>query len=556
MTQLGRAPRFRTRTGPLRRAKVVLAGAMLGLATGAIGTEPHNPAQTRPALDIGRAIYLEGLRADGSPVQAFRAHGLVTTGRESACVQCHRPSGQGGAEGDLAVPPITGEALRRAGTEPPRLGRVSAGMRRAPSGSQARPAYDESALARALSQGVRPDGSPLDPWMPRYALNEQEVQSLWAYLDALREKSPRGFDGNTLHLAIIEPQVAQPEILAASTDVLNRCLNSRSPAPSTSETAPPSWQVHRWTLGHDPTTWPEELARRQASQPVFAVISGLSGTDGNGDWAPIHAFCERSETPCVLPLTAVVDDRRPSHWSLYFSGGVSLEAAVAAQWLNDAPPSKTNPRTWRQIVQDHNPAAALAAERLREHLKPTGWSESPDPTRTPAAEVLWLDSAHLIAHARQHPPPGGVHPVLVSGELLGYTLSALPIAWQRRVTMIHGADPQDRHLRRIALNAGRWLAEEGLSPSEDPRLLRLQGHSYTACEVARNALLRMGRRIDRQYFLELLESAEDAALATAYPRFTLGPGQRHGAKGAWMVRRVKTPRGERLQPVSEWITPP
>jgi hypothetical protein len=68
------------------------------------------------------------------------------------------------------------------------------------------------------------------------------------------------------------------------------------------------------------------------------------------------------------------------------------------------------------------------------------------------------------------------------------------------------------------------------------------------------ALQIMRGRYSRDYFLELIESSDEAALATAFPRFTLGPNRRHGSSGAYIMHYSGS--GVRhLAPVGDWIVP-
>ena len=87
-----------------------------------------------------------------------------------------------------------------------------------------------------------------------------------------------------------------------------------------------------------------------------------------------------------------------------------------------------------------------------------------------------------------------------------------------------------------------------------PKLSRLQGNTYSACEVTVRALQTMRERYSREYFVELLEAADEAAIATAYPRFTLGPDQRHGSRGAFIMQYA-APSFTRLTASGDWIVP-
>ena len=116
------------------------------------------PAPAAPAPEaaaLGEQLYREGRRADGAPLQALREHGLTVSGRDAACIQCHRASGMGGAEGSSRVPPIVGARLDAPGQAGPGTrARVAPGLQRQPPGGEQRPAYDRGHLARALTAGV------------------------------------------------------------------------------------------------------------------------------------------------------------------------------------------------------------------------------------------------------------------------------------------------------------------------------------------------------------------------------------------------------------------
>src|SRR5512140_1582091 len=62
-------------------------------------------------VEIGRRIYLEGRLPSGAPLKGERAGGMVISGADAACVNCHRRSGMGSVEGDIQVLPVTGNYL-------------------------------------------------------------------------------------------------------------------------------------------------------------------------------------------------------------------------------------------------------------------------------------------------------------------------------------------------------------------------------------------------------------------------------------------------------------
>ena len=566
------------RRGRRRRAVLVL---LVGLAAGLARTEepaqqvphvPHVPHADHADSDVtrGARLFREGLRADRSPVEARRGNGVSVQGREAACIQCHRASGMGGAEGSTAVPPIVGSVLFAPGRPvQQRQPRVFSHLTRQVPAAQNRPAYSLETLLRALNHGVGPSGQAMDALMPRYRLTEAEVRDLAAYTTTLRLGDAPGHDGRTLHLATIETADNTPAVRQAASDLLVQCMAERSPTPSANPDTPPAWTLHRWQLGIDPARWPAELDALQRRQPVFAVVSGITGPTGRGAWQAVQQHCEHDALPCVLPNTASIDDRQPSAWSFHFSRGVSLDAATMAEVLVE----RTPPGGWRQVhlvVEPRHEAAATGARRLIERLGASGtgrrteWRiHPPDAPDTAAwlaslgeqdALALWLPGSTLSAWTARHEPPSGPPRVLVSGELIDLDASAVAVAWRTAVRLTWPYAPIERHLPRVAQNVGQWLATHRRALADDPALIRLQGHTYSACEVTANALRRMGSRVSRAYFVELLEGAEEAATATAYPRFTLGPGRRHGSQGSWLMR-FTDPRQARLQPEGDWFVP-
>ena len=559
---------------PARRGMgVALLSAVIG--AGAEANPPPPPGPGPEALR-GALLYEEGLRADRTPLQAERGNGVPVQGREAACIQCHRASGMGGAEGSTAVPPIVGSVLFAPGRPvQPRQPRVFAHLTRQAPAAQVRPAYSLETLQQALNHGVGATGQALDTLMPRYRLTEAEVRELAAYTTTLRLGDAPGHDGHTLHLATIETADTAPPVRQATTELLAQCLAERSPLATDPPQSPPTWVLHRWTLGHDAAHWPAELAALQRERPVFALVSGTTGPTGRGPWQAIQQHCERDALPCVLPNTASIDDRQPSAWTFHFSRGVSLEAAAMAEVLAEQAP----PGGWRQVhlvVDPHHEGAVTGARRLAERLaappagRPTASPprlihhppEAPDTAAWLAALgardalALWLPAAALATWTTRHEPPAGAPRVLVSGELIDLEATAVAPAWRAAVRLTWPYDPVERHLPRVAQNVGRWLQthQRPLPLASTAALLRLQGHTYSACEVVASALRRMGSRVSRAYLVELVESAEEAATATAYPRFTLGPGRRHGSQGTWLMRFTE-PHRPRLQPEGDWFVP-
>ncbi len=534
--------------------------AMLALTLLSLPGWAQSQGTALSAAQLGEVIYKSGMLANGGPLRGVRSDGVRVAGAQAACIHCHRASGLGGAEGNQLIPPIVGSILRAPGQRSaPRAGRSNTNISRSEHPAHTRAAYSAQSFAQAMVEGVHPSGTPMGYLMPRYALDSSSLAQLWAYLDTLSVGQAVGVDGRALHLATVVTADAPPAARDATLSIISGCLAERSPRPSGQPGAALPWKHHVWKLGANPALWPQELAHYQRRQPVFAVVSGAS----SGNWSPIHQFCEQNTLPCVLPNTASVDDTQASHWSFYFSRGTSLEAAALAQQFADSAP----PGGWQRIVQrtDGSEPALLAARALEKHLLALGIRAKLE-QRTlglPAdlalgsamteqdALVLWLNPNALrqLTEAAAAPRAGRV---IVSGELGGLDDAPLAMAWRERTWMLYPYEHAERRNGRILLNAGHWMSRQGLVLQ--PSLSRLQGNTYSACELTVRALQTMRARYSREFFVELLESADEAAVATAYTRFTLGPGQRFGSKSA-SIMHYKAPHFTHLVAIGQPLVP-
>lgn len=309
--------------------------------------ESSEPIETAisPELLLGRRLYRDGERADGSLLEATGTGGVVLRGRAAACATCHRPSGFGGVEGGLYVPPISAPYLfaERQGRRvdlfreifqeslsPSSLARLRNHAERVP--------YTDTGLARALELGLDSSGRALDPWMPRYRLEADELASLTAYLHQLGAKASPGVEEGVLHFATVLGADPLPERGEGPGEALLAVLRAFF-AQKNADTArhrerPPDrlghedylpnadreWRLHVWRLGAEPARWAEELAGLEREQPVFAILGGL----GDAEWQAVHSFCEQRQLPCLFPEVESPPES-PGRYTVYYSAGSALE---------------------------------------------------------------------------------------------------------------------------------------------------------------------------------------------------------------------------------------
>jgi hypothetical protein len=439
-----------------------------------------------------------------------------------------------------------------AGAEP----RRAPGMTFRDRPSRTRPTYKDDTLARAIRDGVDPQGHDFHALMPRYALSEPDMRALLAYLRTLSAQPSPGVEGTTVHFATVVAPGMDASRRQSFLDVLRACFAERFPEPA--EGGRVAWRLAVWDLQGEPGTWEAQLRAHLARRPVFALVSGLGGDN----WAPVERFCEASAVPCLFP-NVDVPGAEGGWYTFHFFRGVALEADVLAHRLRVL----TAGRPLRRVVQVHRPdgAGAQGARALREALAGSGiafesleYRGAESSRALPAqgeddALVLWLDAADLAAWTGVQPAPPG--PLLVSGLLGGLENAPLPPAWKHVAVMAYPFDPPARWNLRMERNLRPWLAQHAIARADE----RLQGNTLAACNVLAESMLRLRGQPVREHLVEWVENYPsamgNAPAPQAFARFSLGPGQRFSSKGAWLVR-FASPQGARLAPVEpDWIVP-
>ncbi|HEY0749383.1 MAG TPA: cytochrome c [Steroidobacteraceae bacterium] len=521
---------------------------------------PRSWAQVS-AHPAGELIYRAGILPSAQPLSGVREPNLPILGAEAACMNCHRRSGFGDVEGHIKIPAVTGKYLfspRGYESEQRRLPVVDAAH-------SSRDAYTNETLARAIREGVGPDGHKLNYLMPHYALNEADMAALIEYLKSMTPVRSPGVERAALHFATIVTSDADPTQRRGLLDVLERFFADRSEAAFAGTpygqvshgkiSANRRWQLHVWDLTGPPEGWDEQLHAWLLREPVLAVISGLGGRT----WAPIHRFCEQAELPCLFPDVDLPVVAEHDFYSVYFSRGVLLEAGLIARGLTDG---KTAPGVGRvvQIFRSGDigePAAnALSAavtgfQVLNRPLKAGNVERDlaaalRDVNRRDAL-VLWLRPKDLEALARL---PAAKSRVFVSGLMGGLDSAPLPPAWRAVTTMAYPMDLPDKRVIRVDFPLG-WFRIKRIPVVDE----RVQTDAWLACNFLSETLDHMGETVSRDYLIDSLEGRLDHVLLTGYyPRLSLGPNQRFASKGGYLVRFAE-PEGKRLVAISDWIAP-
>lgn len=156
---------------------VFLAIGALGLAVlWAIPLGPLAPAGPDSFTSAGQRIYYTGLDEDGDPIPRDVARSRMMGGRmmlNVACADCHRENGRGGTLGmmmrGIEVPDIRYSTLTSPHSE----------------GDETEPGWTREDIARAIRDGVEPNGQSLRVPMPRWDMTDAQVRDVIDYLKEL-----------------------------------------------------------------------------------------------------------------------------------------------------------------------------------------------------------------------------------------------------------------------------------------------------------------------------------------------------------------------------------
>ena len=546
-------------------AMSVTVGSLCLAGPAAVRPRPAAPAAARGSP--GERLYMRGLSIAGRPVAATVQGDIRVESTGMACVNCHRRSGMGSAEGPLVVPALVGPVL----FAPVTKGAPELGPPRT-TGPGTREAYTDAALLRAVRDGVDPSGRPLSPTMPRYAIGEADANALGAFLRTLGGGPPPGVSEAVVHIATIVAPGVSAARRASMLDVLRTFVRAKNGGTRYETRRRRSggwdmkqqyqgyrdWVLDEWELRGAPREWPAQLEELYRRQPVYALVGGIA----DADWSPVDAFCARHKVPAILPQTplppaATSGDR---FYSLYFSRGVTLEAQAIAHHLASVPAGGKV----RQVSRCGTPGQAAAAALARA-LDPT---PAPSPCVPASAAltaaswaalvgdarrvVLWLDAgdaAGLEALAGSAAIEN-VSEVYLSSTLLGEDAVRVPEPLRRLAVLAHpfvAPEEFDRHAMRSLL----WLKSNNVKPADR----RVAVDALFAIVLTADALSVPGTIGSREYFIETIEHMTNRSLSpTSYPSVSFDSQRRFASAGAYLLKMPSSPE-ETFGKVEEWYVP-
>jgi len=556
--------------------RALLAGALLFLPAIAQAAETKSPflagMNQAEIIRLGERMYREGILPEGKPLQGFVSGDVPVDGTAFTCVSCHLRSGLGSLEGGVVTPPTNGRVLYQErkpyikGAEfVPLIHNYAVYL-------PERPAYTDETLAALMNAGFDPTGRPMAKAMPRYTMSDRDMAILIAYLKTLSDQPSPGVTMSTIKFATVIVEGTDPLAVKSMLAPIQFSVDRKNSLAAASQKndrvarmgynmlgnlSRMTFSLTQWTLKGPPSTWRQQLEDYYKAEPVFALLGGIT----NGDWEPVHRFCEENKIPNLLPSVDYPVISRTDWYTLYPSQGVRQEGDAAARYLHSMY-DLFKGRPIVQILRNNRRGQALAAG-FRDSWTETGHSPARDillkegeqlsaerlkqivAQDKPAALLLWDDAASLpvlTSLVNNADRPGLV---IASGTYLGKALWSVPEELRDLLYMTYPYRlPQedarfDSQIRKIV--PGKKIE------SFDPQILR---QSFITGDILGKALMMMRGEYYRDFLLDTIGMMADMHYPL-YERVSFGPGQRYASKGCFIVQLTKG-NNPKLERRSEW----
>jgi ABC-type branched-subunit amino acid transport system substrate-binding protein len=445
------------------------------------------------------------------------------------CVGCHGPDGLGGATAMCAVAPpsLQWPVL----TDP-------AGHRH---DARQHGRFDKAGIARAIRDGIDPDGNALDKGMPRYILHDDDLADLVAYLQAIATESDPGLYSDRIRIGTVLPldgplqgagNTARALLEAIFADVnRNGGIHGRQL----------ELVVGRYGDSDDPAIW----AARDllAEQPVFALLSPLlPGYD-----AELAALAEDEAIPLIGPYTNLPAVRNAdgelNGYTFYMHPGLEQQSEALVQALT-ARPGAADARLGIVYprLRDFDSLAGASGRRAEllglEHTAlPPFPFEDFDPAAVVAElqsddvdTVLFLGNAEQFAALATTAADSQWQPTLLAPASLAERGAAALIGrYDGRVLLSYSTMPADASPEAAARLASLQEATGTGQAYED-----LQVSAYAATTVLLEALQQTGRQPSRSGLVDLLTAPGGFETGLTRP-IAFSDSSRIGAAGAYVV---------------------
>jgi ABC-type branched-subunit amino acid transport system substrate-binding protein len=511
-----------------------------------LGHLPIATAQQTPAEKLGRQIYVRGSGSGKESITAFMGdESMNIPATALPCASCHGEDGAGRSEGGVVPSDIRWETLSKAYGVTHESGR-------------SHPAYTESSLKRAITEGVDPAGNPILVAMPRYRMTESDLSALVAYMRGLGEVHDPGLTSDTIRIGTVLPLSGSQSalghdiesVLRAYFDEVNRQggIYSRK---LELVVVDPGHVQHPMRVG----------CERLVENGVFALVGGLGGSD---DAAAVE-FLAGQEVHLVGPLTSFAPSMaEQNRWVFYVLADLRTQSQVLVDFAFQQLKLSGRPGA---IVYPKDEALLGSVASMREQ-----WKRNPASLSVLSYPSGRMDPDVVVRVLRRR----GVQAVFFLGsarEERRFAETAATHGWTPNMLSLGPMAGDDAFLMADAFRGKVFVSFPVLPP--DPGQLRegeladmlqsaqlvlrhpaFQLWAFRAARTLVEGLRLSGRQLSRERLLQSLESLNDFDPGVG-PRIAFGRSRRMGVLGAYVAgidfARKTFTAGEWLVPATEIV---
>lgn len=530
---------------------------------------------TEEALRVGERMYREGVLSSGEAMQAIVQGDIPVDSRMFSCMSCHLRSGLGSLEGQVVTYPIDGITLFKPITNAWNMRWVSGSRYSKAATGILRSAYNDETLAAAIRGGVNPDGKTLNYTMPRYPLNDRDMEIMVFYLRNLSARpSPGVVDGDMRFATIVTEGVSREDIDAMLTPLKTMAGVSKSGNLSKmarlAQASDPDDLMNKgyvkasldvWELQGSEDSWRSQLESYYKKGPVFALIGGIT----KGSWSQIHKFCEERKLPCILPITDLPEISDSDWYTVYFSKGIYQETGAAARYLLGSggiaegvqiieiyrdnemgrAAAKSFDEAWEGASDQKIQKVVLSQD---EPVTDNLWKKLLVSNKDTVI-VAWLGEKDAASIKSLPASDSKLKMIFMSSTLLGREMYALPDKIRKLAYITYPYRLPEDIVRYQPLPAGSAGRNMTLA---DYKVIRNKAN-FNLMLLTKSIFMLKGYYL-RDRFLEVTDMMKDELMVPLYPRLSFGPGQRYLSKGCYIVQLGEGPQPKVISK-SDWVIP-
>ncbi len=519
-----------------------LAAAALGLLLFGEGALAAGEGEGLSAAEArGRQIYRTGTSSHGFEVIAkVGSEAVALPASAVPCASCHGRDGRGRPEGGVIPPDIRWSELTKS------YGHVH------PDGRK-HPAFDAASVDQLIRTGLDPAGNRVDASMPIYAMTQDDMADLIAYLERLEHDLDPGVATDRLQVATLLPlRGPQAETGQAMAQVLHGYFQDLNAQGGIFQRQLDLLVV---PYGADATETLNNLRLALQQEGVFALVGPYTvGLD-----EPVLQLLREDLVPLVGPFTLDPGDEILNTGAFYIFSGLSEQARALAERAlrqgGEQAPSlalvgPTGVQTDRLVAAVRDQLGSRGAAAPVVHSYPPGGLAAAELADTLAqagtGALLFFggqaDLSDLLAALaeRQFTPE-----VYLLGTFAYRALYDAPAGFDGRIYLAYPTLPQD------ISDAGRTeyqaLVERHALP---PDHIQSQVAALAAGKLLVEGLKRAGRELSRDRLEQAIEGLYEFQTGLT-PPLTYGPTRRVGARGAHLM--VVDLKAKDQRPVGPWL---